>query len=294
MRVHTLLLAGCILIGSAGVAAAQTPPPPPPIPVGAAGTVSPTRAAGASAVATPTAAPCPPNETLRIMAPMAAAPTTVSVQVSPPLNLKPAAENDPNSFHLHYFIDLNPATVIKLGQPIPLGNPQIIHTAATTQDVGQLTAGPHTVWVVLAQVNHIPCTPSVQSSVTFTVAAPAVTAVAPRSSASPVATVASLVPTPLPAIVATAPVGAVVSQAPAVVTTVTPIPTVVTQVAPAPVVATVAPVVQQTTLRLPNTGSGGVLRGERTSRAGAELALAALALIVGLAPLMLRRRRSER
>jgi len=126
---------------------------------------TPTPAAGAA---------CPPEAAtahLQLAPPTAAAPTTVTLTVTPnTLNVKPAASGDPTSVHFHYFVDIDPATVIVAGQPIPTGNPRIIHSAATMQDLGPLAPGQHTVWVVLGDVRHVPCQPLVEASVRFTVA----------------------------------------------------------------------------------------------------------------------------
>ena len=80
------------------------------------------------------------------------------------MNIKPASAADPASFHFHYFVDTD-ATVA--GQVVPAGNPKIIHSASTTQDLGSLSAGQHTVTVVLGQYNHTAC--ENRGSVTFTV-----------------------------------------------------------------------------------------------------------------------------
>jgi hypothetical protein len=114
---------------------------------------------------------CPSGESISVTAPTVAAPTTVSVTVTPPVNLKPAKDADATSYHLHYFVDIDPATVAQAGQPVPTGNPNIIHSAATTQDLGALAAGKHTVWVVMGDVSHIVCNPVVQGTVSFDVAA---------------------------------------------------------------------------------------------------------------------------
>jgi hypothetical protein len=123
---------------------------------------------GTPTVAAPAA--CPTGVTLTVAPPSASAPTTVSVTLSSQLNLKPASASDPTSFHLHYFVDTDP---VAAGQPVPTGNPKIIHSASTTQDLGALTAGSHTVTVVLGQFNHTAC--AVRGSVTFTSAALPVT-----------------------------------------------------------------------------------------------------------------------
>ncbi len=121
-----------------------------------------------------TAAACPTGVTLTVAAPTAAAPTTVNVTVTPALNIKPAAAADATSFHLHYFID-TPATAA--GAVIPSGDPKIVHSGTTTQDLGALAAGSHTVTVVLGQVNHTAC--DTRASVTFTTVVTAVPVTAP-------------------------------------------------------------------------------------------------------------------
>ena len=123
--------------------------------------------------AAPAAIPCPSGEAITVTAPKADAPTTVSVTVAPPVNLKPAKDAVADSFHLHYFVDIDPSTIVQAGQPVPTGNPKIIHSATTTQDVGALSAGKHTVWVVLGDVTHTTCSPLVVGSVSFNVAAAA-------------------------------------------------------------------------------------------------------------------------
>jgi hypothetical protein len=100
--------------------------------------------------------------------------------VAPPVNLtvaisgvtvKPASAGDPDAFHYHIFIDVDPATVIQPGQPIPTGQANIIHTADLTVPLADLAPGSHTVWVVLTRTDHVPLSPSVQDRVQFTVAA---------------------------------------------------------------------------------------------------------------------------
>ncbi len=127
-----------------------------------------------------TAASCPTGVTLTVVPPTAAAPTTVGVTVVPAtLNIKAAAAADATSFHLHYFVD-TPATAA--GATIPSGDPKIIHSGTTTQDLGALAAGSHTVTVVLGQVNHTAC--DTRASATFTtVAAAAVAAPAKTGNA---------------------------------------------------------------------------------------------------------------
>lgn len=127
-----------------------------------------------------TIAACPSGVTITVAPPAAAAPTTVSVTVTPALNIKPAAAVDTTSFHLHYFVDTAPTAT---GTEIPIGDAKIIHSATTTQDLGSLSLGQHTVVVVLGQLNHTAC--DARGSVTFTVGQAAVTQ--PVGAATPVA-----------------------------------------------------------------------------------------------------------
>lgn len=119
---------------------------------------------------------CPTGVTMTLTAPTAAAPTTVNVTITPAQNIKAATAGDTASFHLHYFVD---TAVTAAGAVIPSGDPKIIHSATTTQDLGALAAGSHTVTVVLGQLNHTAC--DARATVTFTsppAAAPAATPVA--------------------------------------------------------------------------------------------------------------------
>lgn len=68
--------------------------------------------------------------------------------------------------HLHLFIDRDPTAA---GQAIPKED-GIIHTAETTVTVPGLTAGEHTIWVVLGDATHTPFNPQVADKVTITVA----------------------------------------------------------------------------------------------------------------------------
>jgi hypothetical protein len=95
-------------------------------------------------------------------------PVTVTVTTSGAV-IKDAAANDPNAAHLHYFIDRDPATVLRPGQPIPSGQADIIHTPNTSQVLPNLSPGTHSVWVVLAHTDHTPYSPNVQDQVTFTI-----------------------------------------------------------------------------------------------------------------------------
>ena len=122
----------------------------------------------------------PPTVTITAPANGATVANPVSVTVtSSGATIKPVTAGDASAAHFHYFIDRNPATVLQPGQPIPTGQPDIIHSPATTQPLPNLAAGQHTVWVVLAHNDHTPFSPNVQAQVTFTVGASAAGAAAP-------------------------------------------------------------------------------------------------------------------
>jgi hypothetical protein len=133
-------------------------------PSAAAQTATATPTATTSATPAPTVAPCPSGASLSVAAPTAASPTTVTVSVSPStVNLKAGTSGDFSSFHLHYFIDTPAAAA---GSSITTTDPKIIHSASTSQDLGALAAGTHTVTVVLGQLSHVAC--DTRASVTFT------------------------------------------------------------------------------------------------------------------------------
>lgn len=128
---------------------------------------------------------------IRITAPAngstVAAPVNLNVAITG-VTVKPASAGDPDAFHYHIFLDVDPATVVQPGQPIPTGRADIIHTADLTVPLSNLTPGVHTVWVVLTRTDHVPLSPFVQDRVQFTVAAAgqAASAGAPRVGAGTV------------------------------------------------------------------------------------------------------------
>lgn len=124
-----------------------------------------------------TLAACP-DVTVTVAAPAADAPTTVSVSIEPEIPIKPAADADPASFHLHYFVDTE---AVAAGTLVPAGDPQVIHSASTSVDLGALTPGEHTVTVVVGQMDHTAC--DARGTVSFTVedAAPAPAPTAPAT-----------------------------------------------------------------------------------------------------------------
>jgi hypothetical protein len=132
----------------------------------------------ASAVASPSpssaAAPQPPNATLTITSPTAgqtlpAGTIQVSVQYNGPALVPAASATKLDDYHLHYFLDADPAPYIGTQVPVPMGNPNIVHTAALQQSFDNVTAGSHTVTVMLSGANHISVTPPLSAQVMFTV-----------------------------------------------------------------------------------------------------------------------------
>ena len=67
--------------------------------------------------------------------------------------------------HLHAFVDKEPTP----GQPIPVGDPAIVHSATSPVSVTGLTPGEHTIWVVLGDGTHVPFDPPVADKLTVTV-----------------------------------------------------------------------------------------------------------------------------
>lgn len=122
----------------------------------------------------PTLAACPTNVTLSL-AQQAAGSSTVVTSINPPVLIKAATAADPQSFHVHYYVD-TPTGTLKPGDVVPAGNPKIIHSGATTQAL-DLTPGQHTVTVVLGQLGHQACGDAsgklASATATFTVAAQA-------------------------------------------------------------------------------------------------------------------------
>jgi hypothetical protein len=160
----------------AGVALAQSPSPSPS--ATATPPVSPT-------AVPPTTVPTQPAQCPDVAISAKATGSTVAVTLVPAnVNIKPPTAGDLNSFHLHYFVDLDPATIIVPGQPLPPpgANPSIIHSPELSMTFSSLAAGDHTVWVVMGRLNHVPCAGGVQAVVKFTVPKAPATGTGPATS----------------------------------------------------------------------------------------------------------------
>lgn len=129
----------------------------------------------------------PPS--VRIVSPAQGAsisgPVTVTVEIGG-VPVRPASDGDAGAFHHHLLIDVDPASVIQPGQPLPVGQANIIHTADLTTVLTDLPPGSHTITTVLSKTDHVPLSPSVQDQRTFTVLAPGQTP-APAPAAAPAA-----------------------------------------------------------------------------------------------------------
>ena len=179
---------GLVLVASTGMACAPTPQGSP----GSSATTGPSPAvAGITAVASPNAAPPSPaaspiaspapdqvapkpaNASLAIVEPAAGAPVaagsvTVRVDYSGPTLVPAASATAIDQYHLHYFLDVNSAQYIGTTTPAPLGNPNIVHTAATTVTFDNVAPGTHQLAVALSGSNHVSVSPPLAAQLTFT------------------------------------------------------------------------------------------------------------------------------
>lgn len=161
------------LAAGAGVALlAACQPTPPPTPTAPPPTAAPPTTAAANVGSAPATKPM--NGALKITSPKADATVPVgdvkvSVDYTGPA-LVPAPQGKKlEDYHLHYFLDEDATPFIGTTTPIPRDNPKIAHAAATDYTFKAVTAGAHTVSVVLGGLNHISVSPPLADKVTFTV-----------------------------------------------------------------------------------------------------------------------------
>jgi hypothetical protein len=74
-----------------------------------------------------------------------------------------------DDYHLHYLLDESATPYISTLTPVPMGNPNIVHTAALQQTFDNVAAGSHTVTVMLSGANHVSVQPPLSAQVMFTV-----------------------------------------------------------------------------------------------------------------------------
>ena len=94
-------------------------------------------------------------------------PVSIGVAVEGVTLVKADGDTSGKTGHLHAFVDKDPAQFN--GQPIPAGDPAIIHTAASPIVIPSLTAGEHTIWIVLGNGVHTAFDPPVMDKLTVTV-----------------------------------------------------------------------------------------------------------------------------
>ena len=97
----------------------------------------------------------------------AGSPLSIDVAVEGVQLAKADGDTTGKTGHLHVFVDKDPAQF--KGQPIPAGDPAIIHSAVAPVAVPGLTAGEHTIWVVLGNGAHVAFDPPVMDKLTVTV-----------------------------------------------------------------------------------------------------------------------------
>ena len=97
----------------------------------------------------------------------AATPLSIDVAVDGVSIVKPDGDTSGKTGHLHAFVDKDPSRYS--GQPIPAGDPAIVHSAVSPIVLTGLTAGEHTIWVVLGNGNHVAFDPPVMDKLTVTV-----------------------------------------------------------------------------------------------------------------------------
>jgi hypothetical protein len=94
----------------------------------------------------------------------------VSVNYNGPPLVPAASATKLDDYHLHYFLDEDAAPYLGTLVPVPMGNPRIVHTAATQLTFDNVPPGSHVVTVMLSGSNHISVIPPVSDQVTFTAA----------------------------------------------------------------------------------------------------------------------------
>jgi len=85
------------------------------------------------------------------------------------VTLVPAADAKKlDDYHVHVLLDSDATPYLTQFLPVPMGNDNIVHTAAKMVTFKGVTAGPHTLSVFLTTSNHISVSPPIQTKATFT------------------------------------------------------------------------------------------------------------------------------
>jgi hypothetical protein len=118
--------------------------------------------------------PAPSGATARITSPAAnstvpAGTVRVAYDISG-TSLVPAAEaRRVEDLHVHVLLDVDPTPYIGTTTFIPLGDPNIVHTAASEVTLQDVRPGQHRITVILTGANHVSVRAPVTDMVTFTV-----------------------------------------------------------------------------------------------------------------------------
>jgi hypothetical protein len=92
---------------------------------------------------------------------------TVTVNYSGPPLVAAANATKLDDYHLHYFLDVDPGPYIGTTTPMPLNDPRIMHTAATSVVFDNVASGTHQLAVVMSGSNHISVNPPLAERETF-------------------------------------------------------------------------------------------------------------------------------
>ena len=131
-------------------------------------------APAAAAASSNVVVPKPANASLKITSPkaadvLAAGDVKVTIDYTGP-DLVPAAQaKKVDDFHVHYLLDVDATSYLGTTSPLPTGNPHVIHSAAKEVTVTGVTAGSHTLTVIMTGSNHISVNSPVWDKVAFTV-----------------------------------------------------------------------------------------------------------------------------
>jgi hypothetical protein len=94
---------------------------------------------------------------------------TITIAVTGTTLVAAAEATSVDQLHVHYMLDVDPAPYLDGTTPIPMGSPNIVHTAALSQTFMGVSPGSHRVAVVLGQANHRAVLPPVAPTVSFSV-----------------------------------------------------------------------------------------------------------------------------
>lgn len=95
---------------------------------------------------------------------------TVTVNYTGPTLVPGPQATSKNDLHLHYLLDQDPSPYRSGTTPIPMGNPNIVHTAALSNTFSGVAPGAHRVTVIVGYSDHTAVQPPVDPSASFTVA----------------------------------------------------------------------------------------------------------------------------